>query len=195
MSSVTIVSMVRLKYLIQFASTDNLTWDYLPIGYWSAVESQVGVMVGCLPAIRSLQTSIQRKIFPKSTTSPSFYGDATRDSSKKAGRNDSQSRILSQNQADKEGFVCLDEYEMKVGLDARDGTKLGSPHSFEGSSTHSVKSYEDVLPLARPSAPIVQPMGGILVQSEYTVNSTRTQKPTQEDSNNGLLAYTSGGRI
>jgi hypothetical protein len=48
---VTIVSILRLKYMIQFAATSNVTWDYLPIGYWSAVEAHVGAIVACLPSV------------------------------------------------------------------------------------------------------------------------------------------------
>jgi hypothetical protein len=60
--------MLRLKYMIQFANSHNVTWDYTPIGYWSTLEVHVGVIIACLPAVRSLQ----RRIFP-STQSPSSY--------------------------------------------------------------------------------------------------------------------------
>jgi hypothetical protein len=169
--------MLRLKYLIQFAHTDNVTWDYLPIGYWSAVESHVGVMVACLPAIRSLQRSIRDKLFPKPVTATSYYEDDTKQSSKKASRKDSHSRIFSslgRSQVDKEDFVRLDEYEMRAGLDAKDGVSSPTPSSFERTLTQSFKSHEDVLPLAHSGAPMGQPMGqpmgGILVQSEYSVD-------------------------
>ncbi|EPS29322.1 hypothetical protein POX_f08366 [Penicillium oxalicum] len=51
---VTLVSVLRLNSLIHFASTQNLTWDYVAVGYWSTIECDVGVICACLPAIRSL---------------------------------------------------------------------------------------------------------------------------------------------
>lgn len=71
-SSVTLVSILRLSSLIHFAATQNLTCefslscpmivclhssfkgDYVTVGYWSTVECDVGVICACLPAIRSL---------------------------------------------------------------------------------------------------------------------------------------------
>jgi hypothetical protein len=76
--SVTVVSIIRLKSLIEFANSTNPTCeqtfcfpfsclpsdlggqelivigDYVPLGYWSGVEVNVGVICACLPAIRSL---------------------------------------------------------------------------------------------------------------------------------------------
>lgn len=188
MPSITIVSMLRLKYLIQFAHTDNVTWDYLPIGYWSAVEAHVGVMVACLPAIRALQRSIRDRIWPKPATSTSYYED-TNNSRKAKSRKDSGSRMLSslgQSKVDKEDFVRLVEYDMGIGGDVKkgpDGAISPTPSSFERSLTQSFKSNEDVLPLATTAAPMGQPLGGIMVRSEYSVDrlSPLAQTATQED--------------
>ncbi|KAJ6031579.1 hypothetical protein N7540_002311 [Penicillium herquei] len=62
---VTLVSILRLNSLINFASTTNLTWDYVSIGYWSTIECDVGVICACLPAIRSLLRRL----------SPALFGD------------------------------------------------------------------------------------------------------------------------
>ncbi|KAJ5613867.1 hypothetical protein N7528_007521 [Penicillium herquei] len=62
---VTLVSILRLNSLIHFASTTNLTWDYVSIGYWSTIECDVGVICACLPAIRSLLRRV----------SPGLFGD------------------------------------------------------------------------------------------------------------------------
>ncbi|OSS45433.1 hypothetical protein B5807_10410 [Epicoccum nigrum] len=168
---ITVVSMLRLKYLVQFAHTDNVTWDYLPIGYWSAVETHVGVMVACLPAMRSLQTSIKGRLFPKPKTNTSYYNDSGLSSAKKNSRKDSHSRILSslgRSQIDKDDFVRLDEFEMHGKQQLSDGQQ--TPTSFERAVTQSSRSNEDVLPVVNSGAPMGQSMGGILVQSEYSVN-------------------------
>jgi hypothetical protein len=177
--SITVVSMLRLKYLIQFAHTDNVTWDYLPIGYWSAVEAHVGVMVACLPAIRSLQRSIREKIWPKPVTANSYYEDDSRNSSKKQSQNKSASRKWSSktdtsrvSRGGKEDFVRLDEFEMggtgdvkKGGFDDRTSPDL------EASLT---RSNEDVLPLATTAAPFSQPPGRIRVDTRYSIDRSKT---------------------
>ena len=171
MQSITVVSMLRLKYLVQFAHTDNVTWDYLPIGYWSAVETHVGVMVACLPALRSLQTSIQGRLFPKPKTNTSYYNSSGFSSTKKNSRKDSHSRILSslgRSQIAKEDFVRLDEYEMHGKAPTSDGHQ--TPTSFERAVTQSSRSNEDVVPVVNSGAPMGQSMGGILVQSAYSVD-------------------------
>lgn len=68
-SFVTVVSMLRLKYMIQFSNSQNVTWDYTPIGYWSTLEVHVGIIIACLPAVRSLQ----RRMFPSSRSPGSYY--------------------------------------------------------------------------------------------------------------------------
>ncbi|CAG8052529.1 unnamed protein product [Penicillium olsonii] len=60
---VTLVSILRLNSMIHFASTTNLTWDYVSIGYWSTIECDIGVICACLPAIRSLLRRVAPGLF------------------------------------------------------------------------------------------------------------------------------------
>ncbi|KAF2008098.1 hypothetical protein P154DRAFT_614482 [Amniculicola lignicola CBS 123094] len=69
---VTVVSALRLKWMIQFANTENVTWDYTPVGYWSTLEVHIGIIVACLPALRSLQ----HRIFPSTKLPPSYYNNS-----------------------------------------------------------------------------------------------------------------------
>ncbi|KAF2502651.1 hypothetical protein BU16DRAFT_554699 [Lophium mytilinum] len=75
---VTVISMLRLKWMIQFANTENVTWDYVPIGYWSTIEVHIGIICACLPALRALQF----RIFP-STAHASQYAANYYDTSKR----------------------------------------------------------------------------------------------------------------
>ncbi|KAL5335776.1 hypothetical protein BJX70DRAFT_401332 [Aspergillus crustosus] len=68
---VTLVSIIRLESLITFAHTKNLTWDYVQTGYWSTIETHVGLICACLPAIRGLF----RRLWPP------IFGDTTAHSS------------------------------------------------------------------------------------------------------------------
>ncbi|KAI1420435.1 hypothetical protein F5Y12DRAFT_773085 [Xylaria sp. FL1777] len=58
---VTIVSILRLQSLIQFAQTMNPTYDNSPGVYWSVLECDIFIISACLPSIRSLML----KIFPR----------------------------------------------------------------------------------------------------------------------------------
>lgn len=48
---VTVCSIVRLVYLIQWHATTNPTWTYSPIALWSLVECDVGIVCACMPAL------------------------------------------------------------------------------------------------------------------------------------------------
>ncbi|KAI5267718.1 hypothetical protein E4T47_07999 [Aureobasidium subglaciale] len=188
---VTIVSILRLKYLIQFAHTDNVTWDYLPVGYWSAVETHVGVMVACAPAIRSLQHQIRDKIWPKPASNPSYYtSDTKASSSKQKSKNDSANRTwgskvdrsrMSTLSSRKDDFVQIDEYEMNVGSTfGKDDGTIGE-ESSEGSMNRSYTPHDDVAPLAATAAPIGRGVNGIMVHTDWTVGreSRDTRRPSK----------------
>ncbi|KAF1924862.1 uncharacterized protein M421DRAFT_424493 [Didymella exigua CBS 183.55] len=49
---VTVVSMLRLRSLVHFANTTNMTWDYLEASLWSVIECQVAIICTCMPSIR-----------------------------------------------------------------------------------------------------------------------------------------------
>ncbi|CZT07021.1 related to integral membrane protein PTH11 [Rhynchosporium agropyri] len=51
---VTIISILRLTSLVKFATTHNITWDYVPVAYWSSIEVHVSVICACLPTLPSL---------------------------------------------------------------------------------------------------------------------------------------------
>ncbi|KAF2871394.1 hypothetical protein BDV95DRAFT_39967 [Massariosphaeria phaeospora] len=55
---IVIVSIVRIRYLILFEKTNNPTWDYTPIGYWTTIEVHVGVILACLPVFRAFSKRI-----------------------------------------------------------------------------------------------------------------------------------------
>ena len=55
------VSAIRLYSLIHFASTQNITWNYVDAGIWSLIEINVSIICGCMPAHRLLIV----KLWPK----------------------------------------------------------------------------------------------------------------------------------
>lgn len=51
-NSTTIVSIIRLKSLVEFSTTTNATYDNVPTAYWSVLEAFVGIFCSCMPAMR-----------------------------------------------------------------------------------------------------------------------------------------------
>jgi hypothetical protein len=178
--------MLRLKYMVQFAHTENVTWDYLPIGIWSAVETQVGVIVACMPAMRSLQGSIRARLFPKPDMSTKMSEEYSKNSSRKKSFGSSGSRVwpsrsdrsrlsmFTRTTSDKEDFVLLNEFELAAAPGGKTdamGISAAAQDSSEGSLSQSWGSSEDVRPLAAAPATDGMRPSGIMVQTEYSVNS------------------------
>lgn len=171
-----------MEYLIQFADTENPTWDYLPVGYWSAVETHVGVIVACLPAIRSLQRAIRDRIWPKPPNSTGYFtkgtGNSGMDSAAKSRKWSSKQGIsrlstLNRSRADKEDFVRLDELELNE-RNNKDRAALNDDRifqtSFERSLVRSPSPVPHFLTSAISNTHGSQPLDGILVQTEYSVD-------------------------
>lgn len=137
-SSVTIVSMLRLKYMIQFANTHNVTWDYTPVGYWSTLEVHIGILIACLPALRSLQ----HRLLPDTKHPAAYYGNPSgaygynskagspfpsisnafrSKSQSRTNTNVSQASMLRSQRSRKsktdKDFIQLDEYEIRMDTD------------------------------------------------------------------------------
>ncbi|KAE9367303.1 hypothetical protein N431DRAFT_561324 [Stipitochalara longipes BDJ] len=66
-----IVSIVRLKYLVTFATSNDLPWDNAIPSIWSFVEICVATICACLPAIRLLLSRYLPALF--SSAAPSSY--------------------------------------------------------------------------------------------------------------------------
>ncbi|KAF2023028.1 hypothetical protein EK21DRAFT_105511 [Setomelanomma holmii] len=68
----TVVSIIRLQSLVQFASSTNPTYDNVPTAYWSVLEAFVGIFCICMPALRRVLS----RLFPRcfgTTQSSSKY--------------------------------------------------------------------------------------------------------------------------
>ncbi|POS68616.1 hypothetical protein DHEL01_v212990 [Diaporthe helianthi] len=73
---ITIVSVVRLTALVNFATTTNATYDNVPTAYWSVLEIFVSIICCCMPAVRSLLKTAFPSCFGSSTdtkTTPRPY--------------------------------------------------------------------------------------------------------------------------
>ncbi|OQV03581.1 hypothetical protein CLAIMM_08606 isoform 1 [Cladophialophora immunda] len=57
---ITLVSILRLWSMISIGDTWNPTWDFVPFGYWSDLEFNVGIACICMPSLRV----VLRRYFP-----------------------------------------------------------------------------------------------------------------------------------
>jgi len=48
--------------MVQFANSQNITWDYMDIAYWSTIELHVGIICACLPSLRALFVALGAKV-------------------------------------------------------------------------------------------------------------------------------------
>lgn len=62
--SVCIISIVRLKFLLEVDFTGDLTWTVVEANIWSLLEPTMAVFIGCLPTLAPLF----RKIIPASSS-------------------------------------------------------------------------------------------------------------------------------
>lgn len=63
--------------MIGFANQENITWEYAPTGYWSTIEIDIGVIVACLPALRSLPNRFRSKLPTNTQTYGSKISNAS----------------------------------------------------------------------------------------------------------------------
>jgi hypothetical protein len=186
--------MLRLKWMIQFANTHNVTWDYTPVGYWSTLEVHVGIIIACLPALRSLQ----HRLFPDTKHPTAYYGTPSGaygynskggspfPSIVKGFRSKSQSRnntnvsqasmLRSQrsrkSKTDKD-FIQLDEYEIRMDTDV-EKAKVGrgvTTAQIERGSMHDEHTFLDTSSLtALPNKGYTQRHHDVItVKKEYNV--------------------------
>lgn len=67
MSSVTVISFLRLQALSEFNRTTNPTWDQWGLVWWSAIEILVALICTSLPTMRLILVHVAPSIFGSST--------------------------------------------------------------------------------------------------------------------------------
>ncbi|KAK0661329.1 hypothetical protein DIS24_g2528 [Lasiodiplodia hormozganensis] len=113
---VTVVSMLRLKWMIQFANSQNVTWDYVPIGYWSTIEVHAGILCACLPAVRALVYKCFPRLRERGSSRSGKYGGGNSYfgngmSGSRGGAIDTSTSIVQRVSKAGEEWVKLDEVE------------------------------------------------------------------------------------
>lgn len=68
LASVTVVSILRLRALVSFSASSNLTQDNFDVHLWSAVEINVAIMCACMPTMRQALAWACPVVFGTATT-------------------------------------------------------------------------------------------------------------------------------
>ena len=66
---VTITSCIRLRFLVQFSTSDNPTWDNADAVVWTHAEVVVAVLVLTMPALRMALATVAPRLFGSSNAS------------------------------------------------------------------------------------------------------------------------------
>lgn len=74
-SSVTVISILRLRSLVTFASSLNPTWDQVDVINWSNLELNIGIMCANLPTLRVILVRLFPKVLgtTKATDRAAYY--------------------------------------------------------------------------------------------------------------------------
>jgi hypothetical protein len=95
MSSVTVVSILRLQSLLIFGASDNATWEFFDVSLWSTIEISVGIMCVCLPAVRLLLVRVFPALSNGSYGSKGYYNHTSGHRSGGHASGVHESRIIS----------------------------------------------------------------------------------------------------
>lgn len=116
------VSIIRLRSLINFANSHNITWDYMEAAYWSTIELDVGIVIACLPAVRALFTKLGSRAISTLTGSSAQSGSRTIDS--KLTLSNANKPQLSPRSGDERDFIPL--MDVELGESGKRGAEKGS---------------------------------------------------------------------
>ncbi|PSN58562.1 hypothetical protein BS50DRAFT_605556 [Corynespora cassiicola Philippines] len=85
---VTIVSILRLHSLIDFAKSRNPTWDQWEATMWSIIEINVGIVGACMPMFRAILARAFPRVFGSTASSPkqSYENGVRNNPGKKRGK-------------------------------------------------------------------------------------------------------------
>ncbi|KAF2207725.1 hypothetical protein CERZMDRAFT_50520 [Cercospora zeae-maydis SCOH1-5] len=109
---VTIVSILRLRLLVKFGDSKNITRDYKEAGFWTIVELHTAIVCACMPGIRNLLRRAWPKLMGQTVASTgSSKTPSTGLSGRTAVGNDKSGSevFLRPRHSDEEDFIPLEE--------------------------------------------------------------------------------------
>ncbi|GKT43042.1 satratoxin biosynthesis SC1 cluster protein 4 [Colletotrichum spaethianum] len=124
---VTVVSILRLQSLVQFAKSQNPTWDQFDVATWSTVEINVGIICACMPSIRVILVSFFPKIMGSTRNGTS---NAAKYYIQSSGNGRSRNRTLG------------NEAKIKT-MDRESGSSSGSPNGIMYTKEYAVDYHDE----------------------------------------------------
>lgn len=117
--------MIRLRTLVYFASSSNITYDYMEAAVWSTIELYAGIITASLPAAQKLFTNMGLSPLWTRVKNKLSYGSASRSagtsgvSTNKSGLSSAtdkpKSRQLSMKRGEESDFIPLTDVESQKG--------------------------------------------------------------------------------
>ncbi|KAI8285669.1 hypothetical protein K4K56_009196 [Colletotrichum sp. SAR 10_98] len=111
---VTIASVIRLRTLVVFANSTNITYDYVDAAYWSTIELYAGIITASLPAVYKFLSGLTAKSAAfttiKSKLSGASSGSGATDSTGNTLGSNAIARRLTPKRSEAE-FVLLTDVE------------------------------------------------------------------------------------
>ncbi|KAF4551090.1 CFEM domain-containing protein 1 [Elsinoe fawcettii] len=104
---VTVVSIIRLQTLVEFAKSANATWEFTAVSMWSTIEITVGIICACLPTVRLLVVKLWPRLAGTTIKSKTTYGQTADSKHGKSQAN--KSRIVGGTQMDQGDIELLGE--------------------------------------------------------------------------------------
>jgi len=130
-TSVTIVSIIRVKALVSVSTSENVTWDNYPAMLWSRLEINCGIICICMPTLRLVLV----RLFPTPDNSNQASGDAYKRS--RISRGGNKPSRMAQGQLDQ--ARAAEDSDSTLGLgDAQSGTSVVSTMGTPAIKPHGI---------------------------------------------------------
>lgn len=110
LNSVTVCSVIRLRTLVLFANSTNITYDYVDAAYWSTIELYAGIICASLPAVY--------KLFSALGMTPTWSNVKSKMSGGSSGKTPGNSGVESTGNTSKTDRPTLRKISMKRSEDA-----------------------------------------------------------------------------
>ncbi|KAI5363644.1 hypothetical protein Slin15195_G092960 [Septoria linicola] len=145
---VTVVSILRLQVLVEFGDSQNLTWDYRAVEYWSTIEIHAAVICACMPSIRNLIRRFLPRLVGSSVERSTNLGPLTGRSAKsdtESGLKMPRPQVLARRrESDEQDFIPLrDVHAESVSRDAKQPlghhARISEFTFFEDSKSESIQ--------------------------------------------------------
>ncbi|MCJ1311312.1 hypothetical protein MMC25_004983 [Agyrium rufum] len=160
------VSIARINFVVNLDLTSpDLTWNFVDTQIWTCIETNVGIICGCLPSLRPLLTLITTGS-AKPNTRPSIVSSKrsgwSRQQSEQSGSSIQKSRLAS-NSPDKMGEN--DTSPIMTRVIETDGSSAEHVSMDNEGNNHGVSHADRGIALS----PMRRPQGGIIMQRDIEV--------------------------